>query len=118
MQSPAAQLKIHPSNLELLLERFATEIRYVPPWARLIDNISELPPALRRTAAGCGSNAAWRAWINERCIWFMIGRLPSGTIRRPECLMLHALFFDVAGDLVSSGLWRREHSGRWTPSVA
>lgn len=107
-----------PTALELLLERFAVETRYVPPQARLIDDVAELPLSLELKAAGCGSDAAWRAWVSEGCIWFMIGRLSRWSISSPDRLMLHALFFDVSGELVSSGVWRRERPGRWTLCLA
>jgi hypothetical protein len=118
MQFSAAHSTRRPSALELLLERFAVEMRYVPPQARLIDEITELPLALERKAAGCGSDAVWRAWIHDGRIWFIIGRLSPWSVNRPDRLMLHALFFNVEGELVSSGIWRREPSGQWTLCVA
>lgn len=118
MQFSAAHSNRHASALELLVERFALEMRYVPPEARLIEDIVELPLALERKAAGCGGDAAWRAWIHEGCIWFIIGRLSPWSVHRPDRVMLHALFFDVSGELVSSGVWRREKSGHWTLCLA
>jgi hypothetical protein len=114
----AAHSNRPPSALELLLERFAVEMRYVPPQARPIDDIADLPSGLQRKAAGCGSDAVWRAWINDGCIWFMIGRLSPWSVRRPDRVMLHVLFFDLAGELVSSGVWRREPRGHWTLCLA
>ena len=118
MSFPAAHPIRQPSALELLLERFAAEMRYVPPRARLIHDIADLPVGLQRKAAGCGGDAAWRAWLDDSCIWFMIGRLSPWSVRRPDRVMLHVLFFDVAGELVSSGVWRRERRGLWTLCLA
>jgi hypothetical protein len=106
------------SALESLLERFAVETCYVPPQARLIDSLDELPLSLELKATGCGTDATWRAWTSEGCIWFMIGRVSRWSVCCPDRLLLHALFFDVAGELVSSGVWRRERPGRWTPRLA
>jgi hypothetical protein len=118
MQFSTAHSNRRRSALELLLERFVVEMRYVPPQARLMDDIAELPLALQRKAAGCGSDAAWRAWISEGCIWFMIGRLSPWSIHRPDRVMLHVLLFDVSGELVSSGVWRGERFGHWTLCLA
>jgi hypothetical protein len=118
MQFSAALSHRRPSALELLLERFAIDMRYVPPQARLVHDISELPSALERKAAGCGGDAVWRAWVYEGRIWFIIGRLSPWSVNRPDRVMLHALFFDVAGELVSSGAWRREQHGQWTLCLA
>jgi hypothetical protein len=103
----------HPSGLEILLERFAVEMRYVPPQARLVADLGELPCALQRKALACGGDAAWLAWTDESCVWFLIGRLPRWFVDRPDQVMMQALFFDTFGGLVSSGLWRREQPGRW-----
>ena len=118
MQSSAVQANRRPSALELLLQQFAVETRYVPPQARLIDDLAELPLALQRKALGCGSDAVWRAWVHDGCTRFIIGRLSPWSIHRPDRVMLHALFFDVSGELVSSGVWRREKSARWILCLA
>lgn len=118
MQFSAAHSTRRASALELLLERFALDMRYVPQQARLIDELTELPPALERKAAGCGSDAVWRAWTHDGRIWFIIGRLSPWSVHRPDRVLLHALFFDVGGELVSSGIWRCESSGQWTLCVA
>jgi hypothetical protein len=48
----------------------------------------------------------------------MIGRLSPWSAHRPDRVMLHVLFFDVSGELVSSGVWRREQRGPWTLCLA
>lgn len=117
MQSSTA-LATRPSALEQLLEQFAADTRYVPPRARLIEDIGELPLALELRAGECGTDAAWRAWTHEGRIWFVIGRMSRWAVSRPDHLMLHALFFDVSGELVSSGVWRRDQPGVWTLCLA
>ncbi len=102
------------SHLKELLERFALETQYVPPHARLVDDLRELPLALEGRATGCGSEAAWRAWTDGARIWFITGRLSWWPIESHSRPTLHLLFFDDSGDLVSSGVWRRDEPGTWT----
>lgn len=117
MQSSTARAT-RPSALQQLLEKFAAETCYVPPQALLIEDVSELPLALELKAGECGPDAAWRAWTHEGCIWFMIGRVSRWSVCHRNHLMLHALFFDVSGELVSSGVWRRDRPAVWTLCLA
>jgi hypothetical protein len=118
MQLSTAQFPRAGFDLRKLLERFAKDTRCVPPGAHLIRDNRELSPALQRQTIDCGDEAAWLAWNYEGCIWFMIGRLSPWYLHSRDRLILHALFFDASGELVSSGMWRREQRGRWKLCLA
>lgn len=115
MQTSIARVTGRMPHLEELLERFAIETRYVPPHARLVTDLSELPLALEGRATGCDGGAAWRAWTDDARIWFIIGRLSRlWLVQSDNRPMLYVLFFDASGELVTSGVWRRDEPGGWT----
>ncbi len=115
MDALTGQISLHPSYLQSLLDRFAFDTGYVPASARLLRETSDLPLALVHHAVACdGMETVWRAWTDDFRIWFIVGMLSGQFEQTLESPVLHVLFFGTAGDLASSGTWRRDAPGHWT----
>lgn len=102
-----------PSQIEKLLETLVAALGHVPPDARPVLSPAELPTRLQRHARRSVHNEGWRAWTDERQIWFVVGKVSPTISRQINDLALHVFFYDVRGNLIGSGVWTQQPDGRW-----
>jgi hypothetical protein len=107
--------RVKRSRIELCIDLFVSETRYVPEDARLVRDVTELSPQLERLVATIHAPDAWRAWTVGPRAWFLDGRLsdPPGTPAGQPTLIL--TFRDHDARAAAAGVWRRTAPGRWEP---
>lgn len=102
-----------PSEIAILLDRFVADTEYVPPCARLITSVQDLPERLSSYAGRVVADEAWRAWESDGRVWFITGRL-SPMFARLDRPALRVFFYSPEGALVTSGIWGLRDDGHWS----
>ncbi len=99
--------------IEILLDSFVQQQRYLPSGASPICSIEELPRRLKERAQNTESFACWRAWIDEGRLRFLVASLTEQSRARAGLLCLRVDFFDADGAIVASGEWALRDDASW-----
>jgi hypothetical protein len=102
-----------PSRVEELLESYAASRRLVPADAYAIRSIDDLTPELRALVRRQDEEHAWRAWSDDRHVWFLSGELSLPLSRERRLPVLHIHRHDEEGRLEESGVWLNVRDTIW-----
>lgn len=100
--------------VELLVQLFAIDTRFVPPAARRVLAPNDLPPALERVALQTQRDLrTWVAWTDEPRTWFVVAEM--AVISDPPCQdgAIRMFFHDEDGRQVSWGTWMLQSGCSW-----
>jgi hypothetical protein len=100
--------------VEVLLESFVRQLRYLPSGAHPLAVLEELPRRLQLRARSLRPQVSWRAWTDGVRFWFIAARLCKSVRAPANVLALQILFFDPDGQPVAAGEWTFDANGRWT----
>jgi hypothetical protein len=103
------------SRIELCIDLFVAETRYVPDDAHPVVKAAELSPQLERLASKIRAPNAWRAWAAGPRIWFLDGWLTDSPGESADQPSLSLTFRDHDARPAAAGVWRRTAPGRWEP---
>lgn len=99
--------------IEMLLDSFVQQQRYLPSSASPILSVQDLPTRLKAHAQETAPFASWRAWTDEGRLRFVVARLTEQSRARTGLLCLEVSFFDADGVIVAAGEWALKENGDW-----
>jgi hypothetical protein len=103
-----------PSRVEALLESFALGQGLLPPAARPLFDFDDLPRELQLLIRRSGSDAhAWRAWSDDRHVWFLCGELSLPLSRERGRPVLRISQYDEEAQMLEAAMWLHSHGERW-----
>jgi hypothetical protein len=103
------------SRIELCIDLFVAETRYVPDDSHPVLDATELSPQLELLASKIRAPNAWRAWAAGPRIWFLDGWLTDSPGSSADHPVLVLTFRDHDAQAAAAGVWRRTARGRWEP---
>jgi hypothetical protein len=103
------------SRVELCIDLFVAETRYVPDDAHPVVQAAELSPQLERLASTISAPNAWRAWTAGPRVWFLDGWLTDSQGAPADQPILVLTFRDHDAHAAATGVWRRTAPGHWVP---
>jgi len=114
METMRLRAILQPSRVEALLEALAVSQRLVPADAYPVANAADLTPELRdRVRRMETEDHAWRAWTDDRYIWFLSGELSLPLSRERGRPVLQIRRYGEDGQLQESGVWLQMSDRSW-----
>ncbi len=103
-----------PSRVEALLESFASSRGLLPADAYPVGGAEELTPELRTRVINMRQeDHVWRAWTDDRHVWFLSGELSLALSRERGRPVLHIRRYAEDGQLQDSGVWLQVQNRTW-----
>jgi hypothetical protein len=103
-----------PDHTLGMLESFAITVLGVPPEARRVNRLAELPPQLRRhIGTGPGQQYVWFAWSAGERTSLLTGTLELERSRERGRPVLEVRSYDADGLLEEASAWVRTGPTEW-----
>jgi hypothetical protein len=100
--------------VDILVNSFVRQLRYLPANARLLVSREELPSGLLNRVRSLGRQSSWHAWTDHVRFWFIAAQLRNSRDASTGLLNLKISFFDSDGRRVAAGEWTLQSDGAWT----
>jgi hypothetical protein len=105
---------LQPSQVERLLEAFATRSGLLPDGAYQLRDPDSLPRELKRVLTQItGTGQVWTCWACGARMWLFTGEISLDLSRERRAPVLRANVYGEDGDLKDTGTWMTNREGTW-----
>ena len=103
-----------PGNAGELLDNFIRLVGNLPRESHELTQARELTPTLEKLAQrSIEDGKVWRAWTDDRAMWFWACELSLASSRERGLPVIEARRYDEAGAIEDSGRWVRLSKDSW-----
>jgi len=102
-------------RVQVLLGELITDRKLIPSDSRTVTHLEGLPAALRACIQKAErQGGAWCAWLSERELFAITGRIDDVGSRMHAKPVLGVLLHDAKGRVIGASKWLERCSNQWT----
>lgn len=114
MQTLRSRKLLQPSQIERLLEAYATRSGVMPEGAYQLRDPDSLPPEVRLVLNQItGTGQVWTCWAYATRLWLFTGEVSLPLSRERRAPVLRVNLYGEDGQLKESGAWMTHPDGDW-----